>query len=201
MKKFLPLLLIVGCTLVPTLATAQSGRGGFVGGNGGGGRQGRGDRTPGDTSAAGVPRRQLSFTDMVLAKRSEIQLSDSQIVKLNDIRMAATGRRALLTREADSVKTEMGTMTIDPSVPTSDSARKVLMSQRRALGNLLGDLHDVDVNARKETLAMLNPLQQKKAELLQEIADAPPNPKAEGGRTGKEGRAAGGRPGGGAGVP
>ena len=198
MRKFLQILVTVGCAIAPTLAVAQGGRGGF---GGGGGRQGRGGRTAADTSATGVPRPQLSFTDMVLAKRSEIQLSDSQLVKLNDIRMTATSRRAALTREVDSLKTEMGPMPVDPSVPATDSARKILLSQRRALGSVLGDLHDVDVNARTETLAMLTPLQQKKAELLQEIADTPPNPKAEGGRTGKEGRAAGGRPGGGAGVP
>lgn len=208
MRKFLQLLLAVGCTfaatLAPKLAAAQGGRGGF----GGGGREGRTGRKPTDSSATGAPRPALSFTDMVFAKRSEIQLSDSQLVKLNEIRLTATSRRALLTREADSVKTEMGAMPGDasvPNVPATDSARKVLIGQRRALGTVLGDLHDVDVNARKETLAMLSPLQQKKAELLQEILDTPPNPKAEGGRTGKEGRAAGGRPGGrpggGAGVP
>ncbi|MEO7042297.1 MAG: hypothetical protein ABI035_08555 [Gemmatimonadaceae bacterium] len=209
MKKFLQILLTVGCTiastLVPNLAAAQGGGGGGRGGfGGGGGRGGRGGRNPGDSSATSAPRPALSFADMVFAKRSEIQLTDSQLVKLNDIRMTAASRRVMLTREVDSVKTEMGTMPDDagvPSVPATDSSRKVLIGQRRALANVLGDLHDVDVNARKETLAMLNPLQQKKAELLQEIVDTPPNPKAEGGRTGKEGRAAGGRPGGGAGVP
>ncbi|MEO7102745.1 MAG: hypothetical protein ABI311_05225, partial [Gemmatimonadaceae bacterium] len=160
MRKFLQLLLTFGCALAPTLAVAQGGRGGF---GGGGGRQGRGGRTAGDTSATGVSRPQLSFTDMVFAKRSEIQLSDSQLVKLNDIRMAATSRRAMLTRDVDSVKTEMGHMPVDPGVHTTDSARKVLMSQRRALAGVLGELHDVDVNARKEALAMMTPLQQKKA--------------------------------------
>ena len=209
MRKVLQILLTIGCafasTLAPNLAAAQGGGGGGRGGfGGGGGRGGRSGRNAGDSTATAAPRPALSFADMVYAKRSEIQLSDSQLVKLSDIRTTAASRRVMLTREVDSVKTEMGTMPDGasvPSLPTTDSARKVLLGQRRALANVLGDLHDVDFNARKETLAMLNPLQQKKAELLQEIADTPPNPKAEGGRTGKEGRAAGGRPGGGAGVP
>jgi len=201
MRRFLQILLTIGCAfatiLSPDIAAAQGGRGGF----GGGRREGRSARNPADSSATGAPRQALAFADMVYAKRAEIQLSDSQLVKLNDIRMTAASRRVALTREVDSVKTEMGPMSDDASATATDSSRKVLLGQRRALANVLGDLHDVDVNARKETLAMLDPLQQKKAELLQEIADSPPNPKAEGGRTGREGRAAGGRSGGGAGVP
>ena len=188
----------IAAAMVPAMASAQGGRGGF---GGVGGARGRGERGQGDTTAAGAPRPQLNFADIVFAHRSEIQLTDSQMVRLSDIRMASMSKRALLTHEADSVKAAMAVSPDERPAPATDSSRKALLEQRRALGAVLGDLHDVDVNARKETLAMLNPLQQKKAELLQEIADSPPTTKAEGGREGRSGRAAAGRPHGGAGEP
>jgi hypothetical protein len=129
---------------------------------------------------------------MVFAHRAQLQLSDSQMVVIGDIRMKSAGQRALLTREADSVKASMTVTPEESPVAPTDSSRKALMLQRRALGVLLGDLHDVDFNGRKEALMALSPLQQQKAELLEEMADAPPSSKTQGGQSRR-----GDRPGGG----
>jgi uncharacterized membrane protein YgcG len=113
--------------------------------------------------------------------------------------MVALTRRVMLNRQLDSMRAAMVVTPVSGSespVPLTDSARKDLLAQRRALSSMLGELHDVDVNARNETLLALTPDQQKKAEQLEETADAPASAKAEGGRGGRTG---GGRHSGGGG--
>lgn len=195
MKKLLRVVLIITSAVAPALVSAQGGRGGF----GGGGGRARGQRSQGDTTTAGAPRARLSFADMVFAHRSELHLTDSQTIKVSDIRMTSMSRRAVLNREVDSVKAVLVVSPEDAATPPTDSSRKVMMERRRALASVLADLHDVDVNARNETLFVLTPDQQKKAEQLEEVTDSPPAGKAEGGRGG--GRRGGGRPGGGMGEP
>jgi hypothetical protein len=183
--------LVLACACIPALADAQGGRGGFGGGAG----RGRGERSQSDTTAAGAPAPKLSFVDMVFAHRAQLQLTDSQMVVVGDIRMKSAGQRTLLTREADSVKALMTVTPEESPVAPTDSSRKAMMLERRALGALLGDLHDVDFNGRKETLLALSPLQQQKAELLEEMADAPPSGKpqdAESGGGGRRGNRGGG---------
>jgi hypothetical protein len=175
---------------------AQGGRGGFGGGRG----RGRGQRGEGDTTATGAPRPQMSFAEIVFAHRSDLQLADSQTTKVSEIRMRALSRRVTLSSTLDSVKAIMAMNPTDIAAPSTDSSRKATAAQRRKLASVLGDLHDVDVNARNETLLVLNPDQQKKAEQLEEQADAPVAPNNAAGRgAGGGGRRGGGRPGGGMG--
>ena len=175
-------------------AFAQGGRGGF----GGGGRGQRGQRGQGNDSTAGtaLPRVQLSFVDMVFSRRKDLQLTDAEITKVGEIRMDAQTKRIQLTREVDSVKDGMVVSPTDAPPPPTDSSRKAIMTQRRALAAMLGDLHDVDVNARTATLAVLTPDQQKNAETLEEAADAPPPKKRAFNNGGGGGRPNGGGMGG-----
>lgn len=182
--------------MTPVLVSAQGGRGGFGGGGGGRGQRGQPSRS--DSTAVGAPRAQLSFVDIVFAHRADLQLSDSQTIKLSDIRMTSTSRRALLTRELDSVKAAMMVSPEDGAMLPTDSSRHAIMERRRALAAVLGDLHDVDVNARNETLFVLNPDQQKKAEQLEGAAGSAAATNAHGRRG--DGRRGGGRPGGGGGI-
>lgn len=189
MIKILGSVLLLAVVTTPAQANAQGGRGGFGGGNGPGrgGQRGRSD-----TTAAGSSATPSNFVDVVFAHRSDLQLTGAQLTAVNEIRMSAMSQRSALTRTVDSVK---AIVTLSPeegeTVPT-DSSRKAMMQQRRALGSALGDLHDVDVTARNKTLALLTPDQQKQAEYLQQVADSPPATKTEGARGG--GRRGGGRP-------
>jgi hypothetical protein len=197
MVKVLAIVLALSAAATPAVATAQ-GRGGFGGGRG---RGQQGQRAQGDSASAGAPRVQLSFVDLVFAHRSELQLTDSQTVKVANIRMVAMSKRAILSHALDSVKS---TLVADPAeavTPPTDSSRKVLMTARRALASALGDLHDVDVNARNQTLFVLSPDQQKRAEQLEETADSASPMSAGSGSGGGDRRRGSGRPGGGMGNP
>lgn len=186
MTRALTVLLALSVAATPSLAFAQ-GRGGFGGGRG---RGQQGQRAQGDSAASGAPRVQLGFAELVFAHRSELQLTDSQTAKIADIRMVAMSKRAVLSHALDSVKS---TLVVDPAeavTPPTDSSRKALIAERRALAAAMGDLHDVDVNARNQTLFVLTPDQQKKAEQLEENADAPSPP--SNGRGSGRGRSGGG---------
>jgi hypothetical protein len=196
MTRLLNAVLFLSFAAAPGVAMAQGGRGGFGGGRG----RGRGQRGEGDTTATGAPRPQMSFAEIVFAHRSDLQLADSQTTKVSEIRMRALSRRVTLSSTLDSVKAIMAMNPTDIAAPSTDSSRKATAAQRRKLASVLGDLHDVDVNARNETLLVLNPDQQKKAEQLEEQADAPVAPNNAAGRgAGGGGRRGGGRPGGGMG--
>lgn len=198
MKQSLGAVIILALAALPLAVAAQGSRGGF-GGGGGGGRGGRGQRGQGNdsTAATTAPRVQLSFVDMVFARRKDLQLTDSEVTKVGEIRMDALTKRVQLNRQVDSVKADMVVTPADAETPPTDSSRKATMAQRRALAAMLGDLHDVDVNARNETLAVLTPDQQKKAETLEEASDSPaPANRGMGGGGGR----GGGRPNGGEGM-
>jgi hypothetical protein len=192
MTRFIDAVLLLALVTTPSLATAQ-GRGGFGGG------KGRGQRGQGDTTSAGAPRPAMSFTELVFAHRADLQLTDSETTVVGNIRMVAISRKAVLNHEIDSVKATMVVSPTDSVVAPTDSSRKAIIERRRALGAMLGDLHDVDVTARDETLLALTPDQQKKAAYLEEQSDTP-HP-AEGAMSGRPGRGGGGRRGGGMGAP
>jgi len=142
----------------------------------------------------------MSFAEIVFAHRSDLQLADSQTTRVSEIRMRAMSRRVTLNNTLDSVKAIMAMNPTNVAAPSTDSSRKAMAAQRRELASVLGDLHDVDVNARNETLLVLNPDQKKKAEQLEEKEDAPIVPGNGAGRgAGGGGRRGGGRPGGGMG--
>ena len=182
MKQSVGTVLIVALAAFPMAAHAQGGRGQ------------RGQRSEGNDSTAGTgaPRVKLSFVDMVFARRKDLQLTEAEVTKVGEIRMDAQVKRIQLTRDVDAAQAEMADAPAAADTPPTDSSRKAMMTQRRALAAMLGDLHDVDVNARKATLAVLTPDQQKNAETIEEAADAPP-PK----KTGVSGSGGGGRPNGG----
>src|SRR6185312_3112621 len=193
MTRLLNAVLFLSVAAMPALAVAQGGRGGF----GSGGGRGRGQRGQGDTTATGAPRPQMSFAEIVFAHRSDLQLADSQTTRVSEIRMRALSRRVTLNNTLDSVKAIMAMNPTSVAAPSTDSSRKAMAAQRRELASVLGDLHDVDVNARNETLLVLNPSQQKKAEQFEEQADAPVVPGNGTGRGAGGGRRGGGRPAGG----
>jgi hypothetical protein len=196
MTRFLSALLFLGVAVSPALAGAQGGRGAFGRG------RGRSQPGQGDTTAAGAPRPQLGFAAIVLAHRAQLQLTDSQATKIGDIRMVAISKRAQLGRTVDSVRAAMVVSPSDSIVAATDSSRREVVARRRVLGAMLGALHDVDVDARDETLALLTSDQQAKAELLEELTDSPSRAGTAGapsGRGGRGGRGGGGR--GGAGSP
>jgi len=192
MTRLLNAVLFVSVAAMPALAVAQGGRGGF----GSGGGRGRGQRGEGDTTATGAPRPQMNFAEIVFAHRSDLQLADSQTTRVSEIRMRAMSRRVTLNNTLDSVKAIMAMNPTSVAAPSTDSSRKAMAAQRRELASVLGDLHDVDVNARNETLLVLNPDQQKRAEQLEDKEDAPIVPGNGAGRGAGSGggRRGGGRP-------
>lgn len=142
----------------------------------------------------------MNFAEIVFAHRSDLELADSQTTRVSEIRMRAMSRRVTLNNTLDSVKAIMAMNPTSVAAPSTDSSRKAMAAQRRELASVLGDLHDVDVNARNETLLVLNPDQKKTAEQLEEKEDAPIVPGNGAGRgAGGGGRRGGGRPGGGMG--
>ena len=194
MTRLLSAVLFLSVAATPGFAMAQGGRGGF-----GGGRE-RGQRGQGDTTTTGAPRPQMSFAELVFAHRSDLQLADSQTTRVSEIRMRALSRRVTLDNTLDSVRAIIAMNPSNIATPSTDSSRKEMAAQRRELASVLGDLHDVDVNARNETLLVLNPDQQKKAEQFEEKEDAPVVPGNGAGRGaggGGGGHRGGGRPGGG----
>jgi len=140
----------------------------------------------------------MNFAEIVFAHRSDLQLADSQTTRVSEIRMRAMSRRVTLNNTLDSVKAIMAMNPTSVAAPSTDSSRKAMAAQRRELASVLGDLHDVDVNARNETLLVLNSDQKKKAEQLEEKEDAPIVPGNGAGRGAGSGggRRGGGRPGG-----
>ena len=140
----------------------------------------------------------MNFAEIVFAHRSDLQLADSQTTRVSEIRMRAMSRRVTLNNTLDSVKAIMAMNPTSVAAPSTDSSRKAMAAQRRELASVLGDLHDVDVNARNETLLVLNPDQQKRAEQLEDKEDAPIVPGNGAGRGAGSGggRRGGGRPGG-----
>ena len=142
----------------------------------------------------------MNFAEIVFAHRSDLQLADSQTTRVSEIRMRAMSRRVTLNNTLDSVKAIMAMNPTSVAAPSTDSSRKAMAAQRRELASVLGDLHDVDVNARNETLLVLNSDQKKKAEQLEEKEDAPIVPGNGAGRgAGGADRRGGGRPAGGMG--
>jgi len=138
----------------------------------------------------------MNFAEIVFAHRSDLQLADSQTTRVSEIRMRAMSRRVTLNNTLDSVKAIMAMNPTSVAAPSTDSSRKAMAAQRRELASVLGDLHDVDVNARNETLLVLNPDQQKRAEQLEDKEDAPIVPGNGAGRGAGSGggRRGGGRP-------
>lgn len=193
MDRLFRTVFLLASAALPALAAAQGSRAGF-----GSGRA-RDQRSGGDTTAAGARKPAPSFVDLVFQHRGDLKLTASQTVGVSDIRMASMSRRAVLNREVDSLKAAMGGPPEGTPTPPTDSSRKAMMAQRRAMGSVLGDLHDVDFDARKKTLALLTPEQQKEAEYYESVADAPTVPRQRGllGGGGGSGRRGGGRPGGG----
>ena len=196
MTKFPFALALLSVLLLPSISVAQ-GRGGY--GGGGGRSRGRDDQSD---STARAPRVQQSLADVVYAHRADLQLTDSQTTRVANIRMIAVSRRMVLERQVDSLRSVMTVSPGDVAVPPTDSSRTLTIQHRRSLAAVLGQLHDVDLDSRNQTLMLLSSAQQKKAEELELAANAPPVQRgapAEGGRS--SGGRRGGGMGGGNGVP
>lgn len=155
--------------LHPGAASAQgfpgggmgSGMGG-MGGRGGshGGRGGRGQRSGQQHDSASAARRENAGTlaDVALRHQAEMQLSDSQATALagiaRDARINRLNAVAALAAMRDSATDA------ESSAAANDSTRRAVLVRRRALATAIAQLHDVDVNARTATLALLSPAQQ-----------------------------------------
>src|SRR5579875_1079132 len=136
MIGFRTALALVSLSLIPVVATAQGGYGGRGGGGGGG--RGRGGRAEGDTLVSGAPRTPQSFADIVYTHRTDLQLTDSQTVKVSSIRMTALAKRAMLNNQLDSVKATVDVTSPMASAPPTDSSRKAILDGRRAMSAVLG---------------------------------------------------------------
>lgn len=177
--------------LLPHTGFAQ----GFPGGMGSGGMRGsggghrRGGNQEGgagaDTAATKNRLEGSTLADIALAHRTDLQLTDAQVTALGAVRARAQTSTAALTEKLDSVRSPSAA---EPSIvaPPSDSSRVGLLERRRAVGGVLGELHDVDVNARAEAMRILTAEQQKKAAQLEEEAKNLPQSESRGsGRSGR----------------
>lgn len=134
----------------------MGGRGGFHGGRGGRGE--RGDQ-PRDSASSAHRENTGTLADLALRHRSDLQLTDSQATVIGNVAQQARADRINAT-EALAALRDTAAQPATTVTPQNDSTRQALLQHRRAVAAALAQLHDVDVNARTATLAVLSPAQQ-----------------------------------------
>jgi hypothetical protein len=158
-------LAFVTLLFAPTVLLAQRG-------GGGAGRVERGDRRPNydEMSKTTTPGLQLSNRDvedvsplhLLLDKRKDLKLSDDQQKQIKDLenKMKETVKPSFKT--LDSLRAVMKR----PSGTLSDEERAQVTLARQDVGRVVGEIRDAYGASLKETMALLNPEQQKTAQEL-----------------------------------
>jgi hypothetical protein len=175
--------------LVPSLASAQRGGMGNMGGTGIGRRRpGNIEREPGLV----VPK-QVNAVNLLIEHRQELALSDSQVARVVVIKRALDSTNSPLSRKLDSLQRVFkgGPIFSEPTAARRDS----LSDARTVVTEATATIHDNISAARERAFALLSPGQLTKAQGLEAAAEKAIEDENK--RTGVDGR----RGGGGAGRP
>jgi hypothetical protein len=175
--------------LVPSLASAQRGGMGNMGGAGIGRRRpGNIEREPGLV----VPK-QVNAVNLLIEHRQELALSDSQVARVVVIKRALDSTNSPLSRKLDSLQRVFkgGPIFSEPTAARRDS----LSEARTVVTEATATIHDNISAARERAFALLSPGQLTKAQGLEAAAEKAVEDENK--RTGVDGR----RGGGGAGRP
>ena len=124
-------------------------------------------QTP-DTSVMKQPMDPENPTAFIILHRSELKLADSQVTQLQNIGVQLTMRTRRMKDSLDDLRPSGGRPQTLPTTPMTPEQRDSLFANRRATARLLGEIHDAGRSARDQSVAVLNPDQQKKLQSLQD---------------------------------
>lgn len=170
--------------LVPSLASAQRGGMGNMGGGGIGRRRpGNIEREPGLV----VPK-QVNAVNLLIEHRQDLVLSDSQFARVAVIKRALDSTNSPLSRKLDSLQRVFkgGPIFSEPTAARRDSLAEAHMVVTEATGTI----HDNISAARERAFAMLSPAQVTKAQELEGAAEKAIEDENK--RNGGDGRRSGG---------
>jgi hypothetical protein len=175
--------------LVPSLASAQRGGMGNMGGTGIGRRRpGNIEREPGLV----VPK-QVNAVNLLIEHRQELALSDSQVARVVVIKRALDSTNSPVSRKLDSLQRVFkgGPIFSEPTAARRDS----LAEAHTVVTEATGTIRDNIAAARERAFALLSPMQLTKAQELEAAAQkAVEDENKRSGGDGRRGGGGGGRP-------
>ena len=121
-----------------------------------------------DTSALKQPMDPENPTAFIILHRSELRLADSQVTQLQTIGVQLTRQMRPLKDSLDDLRPASGRPQTPPTTPMTPEKRDSVLATRRATARLLGEMHDAGRSAREQSVAVLNPDQQKKLQSIQD---------------------------------
>jgi hypothetical protein len=124
-------------------------------------------QTP-DTSALTRPMDPENPSAFIILHRSELKLADSQVVQLQNIGAQLTMRTRPIKDSLDDLRPASVRPASLPTTPMTPEQRDSLLTTRRATARLLGEMHDAGRSAREQSVAVLNPDQQKRLQSIQD---------------------------------
>jgi hypothetical protein len=156
-KWLLAITCAIGILCAPTLALAQMG----MGGGGGGGHSGSDDKHPLDPHIADLIRATNPDdpTSFLLAARTDLKLSDSEVTALYTVRMMLQSHQQAAHNALDTLGPNAPISSIDWAHITP-AGRDSLIAHREAVASANGQLRDAAIAAQKQALAILTPEQQ-----------------------------------------
>ena len=170
--------------LAPSLASAQRGGMGNMGGGGIGRRRpGNLEREPGLV----IPK-QVNAVNLLIEHRQELALSDSQVARVVVIKRALDSTNSPLSRKLDSLQRVFrgGPIFSEPTAARRDSLAEAHMVVTEATGTIRDNISA----ARERAFALLSPMQLTKAQELEAAAEKAIEDENK--RNGGEGRRGGG---------
>ena len=173
-------LFILLLTAAPTLAAAQGmggmgggGMGGHHGGHRGGGANNT-DSANADPVAARNALEQLGFAGLVLKHKSDLQLTDSQVVVITGLQTVFKAKTTADNQELDSLRAA-NTASVQAFVASHDTMtaaqRDTVVERRKRIASVLGNMQDIQQQTREQALAVLTPTQQQQAEAFETQAE------------------------------
>jgi hypothetical protein len=181
--------IILAIALVPSVAVAQRGGMGNMGGGGIGRRRpGNLEREPGLV----IPK-QANAVNLLIEHRQELTLDDAQFTQIVAIKRSLDSTNVPLTRKLDSLQRVFrgGPIFSEPTAARRDSLSEAQVVVREATGTIGDNIS----SARSRAFALLSPGQVSKAQSLEAAAEkaiADENNRSSG--AGRRGGGASGRP-------
>lgn len=106
----------------------------------------------------------VNVVDLMLTHRSELELADSQVTRLQQIGATHDSANAPLRARLDSLRGERG------AGDAGDADRSAMRERFQGMRDTFASMRDHDQAARKDAYAMLTKDQKKKAERLEDDA-------------------------------
>jgi len=125
----------------------------------------RGDRQPGGRADSVRTLDEQNPIAMVLEHSGDLALTNDQRDRIAAIKQRLNAQQRPLVAQLDSLRPPGPPPRLDPSMSAAD--RDSLMARRRAVGDVMAQVRDLQQAARTQVWALLTPDQQKKAESLE----------------------------------